>query len=238
MLHKTRGIVFKSVKYSDTSIITTIYTEMFGLQTYIISGARSVKSKSKAVLYQHGNLLDMVVYHRTTGNIFRISEAEPAYIYEETPYQIVKSSLLIFYIELLNKIVKEHEHNAALFNFIFENLIELDQTDKKLSNHHIWFLLGLSKFLGFFPHSTEGNYFDLREGVFVDAVPPAGQYMPAPLSNALRKIIEPELVNYDQITLNGAERKQLLHQLLNYYRLHISDFGSLHAVQVLGEVFG
>ena len=238
MLFKTRGVVFKTVKYSDTSIITNIYTEQFGLQSYIINGARSSKSKSNAALYQHGNLLDLVVYHKPNGSIFRISESEPTYIYEQLPYNIVKSSLMIFYIEILNKTLKEHENNSPLFDFIFENLIELDQTDRKLSNHHIWFLLGLSKYLGFFPATTEGAYFDLREGMFADEIPASGQYLSAPLAAAFRTIIEPELINYDQIVLPAAERKILLHQLLTYYRLHMSDFGMLNSLIVLEELFG
>ena len=41
MLHKTRGIVFKSTKYSESSIIVKIFTEKFG-KIFIITNQRGV----------------------------------------------------------------------------------------------------------------------------------------------------------------------------------------------------
>ena len=32
MLHKTPGIVLRTVKYGDTSVILSIFTELFGIQ--------------------------------------------------------------------------------------------------------------------------------------------------------------------------------------------------------------
>ena len=52
MLNKTSGIILYTTKYADTSLIAKIYTSDFGLQSYIINGVRSKKSKSKATLFQ------------------------------------------------------------------------------------------------------------------------------------------------------------------------------------------
>ena len=43
MLERTKGIVLHSLKYSDTSIIVKIYTESFGLVSYLV---RSSKNKN------------------------------------------------------------------------------------------------------------------------------------------------------------------------------------------------
>jgi DNA repair protein RecO (recombination protein O) len=237
MLHKTRAIVFKVTKYAESSVIIKAYTELFGIQSYIINGVRSSKGKSKAALYQHGNLLDMVVYHKEQGNLMRISECGFAHIYEDLPFNIVKSSLLVFYLEILNKIVKEHETNEALFDFLFEIFIELDQTEKPLANHHIWFLLAVTKYLGCYPTSSPEPYFDLKEGLFVDYLPGHHQFLNEKLSTSFREIIEPELKNYDQIKLSSTERKQLLQNVLIYFRLHIEDFGELRSYEILEDLF-
>lgn len=121
MLHKTRGIVCKTLKYSDTSIITHIYTEKLGLQSYIVRGVRSAKSKGKAALYQHGNLLDLVVYHKESASLQNVSEANLAHMYTSTPFDVVKSALLIFYLEVLNKVLQEQEENEGLFDFLLNN---------------------------------------------------------------------------------------------------------------------
>ena len=57
------GIVLNYIKYGDTSIICKIYTEQYGLQSYIINGVRNSKSKNIG-LFQPLNILDMVVYYK------------------------------------------------------------------------------------------------------------------------------------------------------------------------------
>ena len=81
MVQKTRGIVFRFTKYGETSIIVTIFTEAFGLQSYIVNGVRSKSSKNKIALYQPLTLLELVVYHRDGANIERIKEISCKYPY-------------------------------------------------------------------------------------------------------------------------------------------------------------
>ena len=84
MIHKTKGVVLKTVKYGETSVIVTIYTELFGLQSYIVNGVRksSKKGPGKANLFQPANLLDLVVYHNELHNLQRIKEFKWAHIYQ------------------------------------------------------------------------------------------------------------------------------------------------------------
>ena len=65
MLHNTKGIVLRVTKYGDTSVIASIYTELFGLQQYIIKGVRTTSKKgaSKGVFYQPAAILQMEAYH-------------------------------------------------------------------------------------------------------------------------------------------------------------------------------
>ncbi len=107
MLHKTRGIVFKYFKYGDTSIIAKVYTEAFGLQSYIVNGARSTKSKGKIAFYQPLTLLDLVVYKKKNSGINRISEVRCSQPLKTIPYEITKSSQGVFLSELLYKCIKE-----------------------------------------------------------------------------------------------------------------------------------
>jgi len=64
MLHHTEGIVLGSLKYKESSLIVKIFTNAFGMQSYVVNGVRSSKSQGKTALYQPLTLLDMVVYHK------------------------------------------------------------------------------------------------------------------------------------------------------------------------------
>ncbi len=75
-LHKTKGIVLKTVKYGETSLIATLYTELFGIQSYLVSGVRTStrKGPGKANLFQPAAILDLVVYHNELKHLQRIRE--------------------------------------------------------------------------------------------------------------------------------------------------------------------
>ena len=57
MTHKTRGIVLRSIKYGETSLVVTVFTELFGIQTYMVNGVRSSKS-ARSVFFQPAAILD------------------------------------------------------------------------------------------------------------------------------------------------------------------------------------
>ena len=75
-LHKTKGIVLRVVKYGETSLVVTIFTELFGVQSYIVSGVRTSTKKGtgKANLFQPTAILDLVVYHNELKHLNRIKE--------------------------------------------------------------------------------------------------------------------------------------------------------------------
>src|SRR5690606_27448832 len=88
MLLKTRGIVFRSVKYSETSLIVDIYTEEKGLRKYIISGVRKARSSVSAGLFQVMSLVDIVGYEREGKDLNRLKEIRPAYIFRAIPFDL------------------------------------------------------------------------------------------------------------------------------------------------------
>src|SRR6187401_2133657 len=96
LLHKTRGIVFRFTKYGETSIIVNIFTELFGMQSYIVNGVRTKSAKNKIALYQPLTLLDLVVYHRDNAHILRIKELKCLCHYQSMPTDVRKSTIAMF----------------------------------------------------------------------------------------------------------------------------------------------
>ena len=95
-LHKTKGIVLRTVKYGETSLIAGIYTELFGMQSYLVQGVRTSNKKGpgKANYFQPGTVLDMVVYHNELKHLQRIKEFKWAWLYQHTHSDIMKLSLI------------------------------------------------------------------------------------------------------------------------------------------------
>ncbi|MEJ0055490.1 MAG: DNA repair protein RecO [Bacteroidota bacterium] len=154
MLHKTRGIVFRFTKYGETSIIVSIFTEMFGLQSYIVNGVRTKSAKNKIALFQPLTLLDLVVYYRENADILRIKEVKVLYAYQTIHQDIRKSAIAMFLNEFINKAVKDQSHAGEICEFLTGSLVALDEIQSP-ENFHLVFVLKLSRYLGFGPQTND-----------------------------------------------------------------------------------
>jgi DNA repair protein RecO (recombination protein O) len=220
MLYKTRGIVFRFTKFGETSIIVNIFTEKFGLQSYIVNGVRSKSAKGKIALYQPLTLLDLVVYHKENANILRIKEVQCAYPYQSLTSDVKKSSQAMFLTEMLNKTVKEQSHAQELFEFLFQALVILDKQQAGYENCHLIFLLQLSRFLGFEPQLIE----EVLQGRLADSKE----------EELLSELLEADF--NDHLIMTAMHRRNLLDLLLRFYATHIDNLGEIKSVQVLREV--
>ena len=172
-LHKTKGLVLRTVKYGDTSLIVTVFTELFGLQSYIVSGVRksTKKGSGQANLLQPGALLDLVVYHNSSTSLNRIKEFQWSTWYDQLNTSVPRHSICLFMIELLHRCLKQPEPNPDLFQFMEDCLRELDScSDAVAANLPLFVAIHLSFFFGFrlMDERTAGDcWLDLREGRFV-----------------------------------------------------------------------
>jgi DNA repair protein RecO (recombination protein O) len=241
--HKTKGIVLRTVRYGETSIIANIYTELFGLQSYLINGVRvsSKKGSGRANLFQPAAMLDLVVYHNELKNLQRIKEFKWSHVYSNIFYNVFKNSVGLFMVELLQRSLKQPESNPGLFHFIEDAFLHLDDAnDAVVANFPLYFALHLSSFYGFRfadKYSEKSNILDLKEGEFVIERPEhpyflEGEY--SQVTSQLLKVMQPSELS--QIKLNRETRRVLLHSYETFYALHIQDFGTMKTLPVLEAV--
>ena len=221
MLHKTRGVVFRFTKYGESSIIVNIFTDVFGLQSYIVNGIRSKTAKNKIALYQPLTLLDLVVYHRENANINRIKEVKCLYPFQSIHLDIRKSGVALFINEIVNKTIKEESHAEELCDFMIKSFITLDQLGDQIENFHLRFLLKLSRHLGFGAYNTN-------------------EILGVRLVDASTEQLLTSLIGSDYpvaLTITNPQRRELLDLLLRFYSDHIA-LGEIRSVQVLRDVIG
>ena len=239
MLHKTGGIILHTTKFSESQLIAKVYTRQYGLQSYIISGLHSKKSKTKATQFQPLAIVDLIVTHSEKGGLQRISEINNSHPYTTIPYNILKSSIALFLNELLYKAINEAHQDEDLFEFIKNSLLILDYNTENCSNFHIYFMIQLSRFLGFYPQgnfSYQTNLFDLKEGSFISFVPNHSHYLDIQQSELFNIIINSGYENIHLIKSDNNQRKQLLQSLVLFYQFHIASFKEIKSIAVLEEV--
>ena len=241
MISKTKGIVFHQLKYSETSFIVKIYTQEFGLQSYLIKGARNKKSKIRPALLQHLSLLELIVTHKEKSNLQHIREIRSAHQYSNLPFDMIKSSITLFVNELLLKSIREEEANQALFDYIFQSMQWLDLAASDFVNFHLIFAMQLTRYLGFSPqgiYSPTTPYFDLEEGCFASNRPTHPNYIQAQDAEKFHLLMKLTYDTIGELKLNNAARNSFLNQILNYYQLHLPNFKDLKSLKVLREVLG
>ncbi|MDT8393155.1 MAG: DNA repair protein RecO [Bacteroidales bacterium] len=240
MLQNTRGIVLHHIRYSETSLIVKIYTEAFGLQAYLVKGARSKRSKLPGSMFRPMTLLDMIVYHRPARDLQHIREASIAEPFHSIASDIRKSTVAIFLSEILLKTIKEHESNSELFDFMASSLHFFDLQKQGIESFHLYLLVMLSHFLGLYPQgeiSSDDSYFDLREGKFSPFHPAHADYLEGDACKGLYILTQTSANALHNLKINRKTRDELLNMLVLYYQIHLSGMGTIRSLEVLREVF-
>jgi DNA repair protein RecO (recombination protein O) len=238
MVVTTKGIVLSSVKYGDSHLIVSCFTEVSGLKSYILHRILgSKRGKLNSSYFQPLTLLELEAIHKDKGSLERIKEAKVIHPYRSLHVDMIKTTMVIFLAEVIKNSIREEEENSELFQFLEESLIWLDD-HKQIANFHIMFLLKLSKFLGFYPDTTclNKNYFNLIEGNFQDSK--TNNYCENGHSvQALRQFFGIDFDAISGIKLTKAVRFETLYLLLMYYKLHLHNFKIPKSLLVLKQLF-
>jgi len=244
MTHKTKGIVLRTIKYGETSVVVTIFTEFFGVQTYMVNGVRTAKkSSAKANHFQPAAILDMIVYHNDLQSMQRIKEFKWDYLFDRVLSDVIKNSIALYMVELLQKCLPQPEQNTPLFYFCEDILIQLDKANKSVTaNFALYFSLQLTHFFGFKMNddfNEQQNILDLQEGSFVKDQPAHPNFIDgelAMITSQLLKVMQP--FELEDVKLHHDKRRLLLQHYQDYYALHIADFGKMKTLMILHEVLG
>jgi len=239
MIQRTRGIALHSVKFSETSIIAKVYTDLFGLQSFIIKGARKQGSRIRPGLFQPLTLLELTIYHREKNSLHTLKEACIFHPYQTLHSDIRKSSMALFIAEVVYKSIREEESNPKMFHFLEETCVNLDDIPGTFPVFHLVFIMRLTRYLGFQPEnnfSIHKRYFNLREGNF-QAEPADMPYsVDEKLSAAFSSLLSASFDDLEHLRIPALVRNPLLERILQYYQLHLSGFREIRSHEVLHEV--
>ena len=237
MIETTKAIVINTIKYGDTSLIATCYTEKSGLKTYMLKGVlKAKKAKVKTAYFQPLMQLNLTANHNTKGALNSIREVEVINFYNSIYTNIKKQSIALFLSEILYYSIKEEEQNQSLFKYLEASLLWLDTHDA-ISNFHLLFLLNLTKHLGFYPEvkHMDFTYFDLLEGRFTNSA--RTHTLTGEKITQFKKLLG---INFDvinQVNFSASNRQDILSILIQYFELHVSGFKKPKSLNVLKTVF-
>jgi len=240
MLSKSRAIVLKTIKYSETSLVVKAFTEQYGLKSFLIRSVRKKHARNSSNLFQPLNIIEFVFTEKQTTALIIPKEISGVYSFRTIPFDLYKSSIIIFMNELLYRSVHEEESNTELFQFLLHSIVYIDTTTDRVSNAHLVFAFQLTKHLGFAPlgeFTPEKPYFLLREGVFSKYSPEDDFSMNQEESKLIDTLNNMDIENSHDLELSNTSRNRMLEIIVLYYQLHLIGFGEIKSLEVLNQVF-
>ena len=238
MLVTTEAIVLSKINYSETSLIVRCYTFSDGVKSYLVKGSKQGRyGKKNTALFQPLNQLEITSQHKSNSSLSIPKSTKINNPYQTIPYAMDKLSVVLFLSEVLSAVLKEEEANPSLFQFLSNSLSWFDVQDND-ANFHIFFLLSLTKHLGFFPDINHQNlpYFDLKNGCFT-AHKSADLVDDATMVSALKSYLGTTFDELSEVLVSKQTRKQMLEVLMRYYQIHLQGFSRPKSLNVLHEIY-
>jgi len=236
VIQKSEAIVLRTLKYQDTNLIATLYTQQEGIKSCMVKGYRSARARSKHSYFQPLSIIEIVYFEKPNRQLVQIRESKIAYLLQGVQTEPIKLSLGLAIVEIFYLCVKEEEANVPLYEFLRACIIAIDQSESHLIQIFIYYLIHLTSFLGFFPNdksdgATKVN-FSTREGI-LEAIPNHADA----ISGLVRDFIYSKLENCQAIRFDQATKRDLIRKVFEYYAFHIEGFQYPKTLKVFTEVF-
>jgi len=232
------GLYLNHFSYSDSSVVLKLFTQEYGVRSFILKGVKKKKGGIAALQPFHvleitSNFsIDKELNYGNTVKLYKPSKS--------ITIDIRKSTVAIFLTEILYKSIKEEETNSKLFDFLNDSIEWLDQKDFN-PDFHLLFLIELTKYFGFFPSLPDvpsKKYFNIREGIFEFPKDLKAENLDAETSLDFKLLLGTKFAANSPLGLSAKRRMKLLNFLVRYFeiQLHLKA-NSIGSHKILQAVF-
>ena len=240
MLTKTQAVVLHAIKYGETRLIVHMFTKVFGRQAFIVSIPKTPKGKVKKQFFQPLTILEIETDIRPRQQLQKLHDVRLAAPFASIPFEPDKLAISLFVAEFLYYALRSEQRNELLYEYLENSIVWLDGQQSSFANFHLVFLLRLTRFLGFYPNLDDykdGDYFDLRESVFMPMPPVHRDFLHPEEAQKVQLMMRMDFPTMHLFRMSHQERNRLLEVSLKYYRLHLPDFPEMKSIEVLQALY-
>lgn len=221
-------------------MIVDMFTRQYGRLSFIVSMPKTAKSKMKKQFFQPLSLLEIEADIRQKVQLQKLKDVRLASPFTSIPFHPHKLSMALFLAEFLYHALRSEQRNELLYDYVESSIQWLDGQDSQFANFHLVFLMRMSRFLGFYPNLDNykaGDYFDLRESVFLPSPPVHRDFLYPEEAEKVQLMMRMDFPTMHLFQMSHGERNRLLEVSLLYYRLHLPDFPEMKSITVLQELY-
>lgn len=194
----------------------------------------------KKQFFQPLSLLEIEADIRQKVQLQKLKDVRLASPFTSIPFHPHKLSMALFLAEFLYHALRSEQRNELLYDYVESSIQWLDGQDSQFANFHLVFLMRMSRFLGFYPNLDNykaGDYFDLRESVFLPSPPVHRDFLYPEEAEKVQLMMRMDFPTMHLFQMSHGERNRLLEVSLLYYRLHLPDFPEMKSITVLQELY-
>ena len=235
MTYKTKGIILHQFMHSDNKLIVKVYTESFGMVSYLCF--RSSTKKKNGNIFTPMSLVEITGRRKNGSHFDYIDEINVLAGLNSSGFDIAKSSVSMFLNEVLYQLLYDSSEDKTLFDFLFSHLRVFFQEELSV-DFHLRFLVALIRELGFSPednYSPSTMYFNIEKSCFESSLfidkeeQTLGMYFHHLLNETVFADNKHNIIPY-------IWRNHLLDKILQYYHVHISNFSQIKSHEILKTV--
>jgi DNA repair protein RecO (recombination protein O) len=234
----SKAIVLSSIPYSESSIICKLYTEEFGLKSYIVRSAKKKNSPTPTSHFQPLNIIEFEAYNSIKSKLETIRTSSLILENQNLNFSIVKNAITFFVAEIIHLSLKEANPNKELFDYLFNQIHLLKNSkDEDLAEFHLHFMIEFADHLGLAPMNNYSEYevfFDPIAGKFTNKAD--AQNFNKQTSFTLHKFISQKEITNEKICKNKVERNIILEALIIFYSIHITNHSQIKSHKILTTI--
>lgn len=229
-----QGILLKRIPYSETSLVLSIFTRSEGKKSFLFQGAKKKKGNVLLPL----SPIELTYFQRDDSQLAKLSETSLLHTFESVPFHPVKSTIVFFEVEVLSAILHEGVKDEHLFRFVENELCWLDG-HVPLANYPLFWLLELTKYLGFFPLKplNKTPFFDLENGHFLGSAPMHLNFKNGIEVEWLSELVLLSKEEFLLMDIPKKYRKTCLSILTEFYKFHIPDFNLSDSLEIIESIW-
>lgn len=235
----TKAIVLSAIPYSESSLICKLYTEEFGLKSYIIRSAKKKNSPTPTSHFQPLNIIEFEAYNSPKSKLETIKNSSLILENQSLNFSIIKNALTFFVAEVVHLSLKEANPNKELFDYLFNKTFLLKNSQESdLAEFHLYFMIEFAEILGSAPmnnYSENSTLFNPVLGLFSSNA--EAENFNTDLSLRLHYLLSNcKEKNYQKTCKNKAERNILLDALIIFYSIHITNNQPIKSHKILSTI--
>jgi len=156
MVQESLGVVLKSISYSESSLISRIYTPEFGKISVMSRGAKKAKC-GKAGMLEPMNLIEFQMNFKESKELQILQEISIVQNLSTIRNDIQKLAIGLVMVEILDKTTHNLDPSQILYRLIEKSLLVLNNSSTNNIKLYIFYLIQFSKYSGFNPVPTHCN---------------------------------------------------------------------------------